>query len=135
MELTVKYALFLVLMTCLVGCNATIGMSSDPEAEPWRSLFLLSFFVLIITPAISTVLLIISAWKKQSFTIKLQKWLMVLLAVMVVFWLLGEISLTPRTNIRLDLFLTLPALAIQIFIVIIGKFLVKKRGRVHNSLT
>jgi hypothetical protein len=122
MEFNLKLVILVLCMSALLGCNAYIGIPADPETQPWRSIYLFSFITILITPLVSLVALIFSFWQKPLFKLKLEKYLNYSVIVMGGLWLISEMALTSRTNIRLDLFIIIPVFIIQLVLVAIGGF-------------
>lgn len=60
---------------------------------------------------------------------RLQNKLNISLILIVVLAFLAELSLTPKTNIRLDLLLVVPAFFIHIVVYLIYTFRIKNRER------
>ena len=133
MEFDLKIVLFL-LVVLGSGCNAIIGIPTDPEAQPWKSIFLLSFFSILTITSISVISLIVSRFKNETFQLKLQNWLKYSMILVAFVWLIGEMSLTPRANIRIDLFITLPVIGIQFATVFIGWLLTRRVNVTSNKL-
>jgi len=120
-----KIIVLVLLLVLVSGCNMVIGIPSDSEAQPWKSIYFLSFVSTLMITSISVITLIVSRFKDKTFQLKLQNWLNYSMILVSVVWLIGEMSLTPRTNIRIDLFITLPAIGIQFATVFIGWFLTR----------
>ena len=110
-----------------------IGTPSDSDAHPWKSIYLLSFFSILMITSISVITLIVSIFKDNTFQLKLQNWLNYSMILVSVVWLIGEMSLTPRTNIRIDLFITLPVIGIQFTTVFIGWLLTRRVKLTSNK--
>ena len=115
----------LFVIVFLGGCNAIIGIPTHMEDQPWRSLHLISLLSILIIPILSVFALVLSFWRSSLFKLKLQKYLNMSIIVVVVLWVLGEMSLTSNTNIRLDLFFTIPAICVQLATVLIGRYITK----------
>jgi hypothetical protein len=113
--------LLIILLSFIVGgCNATIGIPTDPNAEPWKGIYLFSFYSILIIPFVSVLALSVGIRQTPIFKQKLQRYLNISVIVIGVLWLLGEMSLTSKTNIRIDLLFTIPAIAVQISTVLFG---------------
>lgn len=65
----------------------------------------------------------------KDYKNKLQKKLNFSLLAIIILLFFAELSLTPRTNIRIDLLLLLPALVTHVFIFLLFTFNIKKRGK------
>jgi hypothetical protein len=128
-----KIVVLALCLILLVGCNAIIGIPSDPQEQPWRSIYLFSIVTILIMPIISLVVLIYSFWQKPIFKLKLEKYLNYSVIVMGLLWLLGELSLPPKTNIRLDLFIIIPVFGIQLVMVAIGTFIGNKAEKTSKK--
>jgi hypothetical protein len=120
-----KIIVLVLLLVLVSGCNMVIGIPSDSEAQPWKSIYLLSFFSILMITSISVITLIVSRFKDKTFQLKLQNCLNYSMILVSVVWLVGEMSLTPRTNIRIDLFITLPVIGIQFATVFISWLLTR----------
>jgi hypothetical protein len=120
MEFNLKIIVLVLLLVLVSGCNAIIGIPSDSEAQPWKIIYLLSFVSILMITSISVITLTVSRFKDKTFQLKLQNWLYYSMILISVVWLIGEMSLTPRTNIRIDLFITIPVIGIQFVTVFIG---------------
>lgn len=134
MAFDVKVIVFFLLLVLVSGCNGIIGIPTDPEAQPWKSIFLLSFVSILMITSISVISLIVSRFKAKTFQLKLQNWLNYSMILVTFVWLIGEMSLTPRTNIRIDLFITLPVIGIQFATVFIGWLLTRGVKVTSNKL-
>lgn len=89
-----KYVFFIFMFFCISCCNHTIGIPTDPEAQPWKVFSLISFCLILILPFISMYFLIIGMWKKPSYQLILQKYLNFSIVIITVLWTFGEMSLT-----------------------------------------
>lgn len=128
-----KVIALVLLLVLLSSCNMIIGTPSDSDAQPWKSIYLLSFFSILMITSISVITLIVSIFKDNTFQLKLQNWLNYSMILVSVVWLIGEMSLTPRTNIRIDLFITLPVIGIQFTTVFIGWLLTRRVKLTSNK--
>ena len=132
MESNLKH-LFLLLsfsfiVYFLIGSNAFIGLATD-ESEPWKYLYLVCFCSLLLIPILFLWLVLKSRDMGKDYKNKLQKKLNFSLLAIIILLFFAELSLTPRTNIRIDLFLVLPALVTHVFIFLLFTFNIKKRGK------
>jgi hypothetical protein len=116
--------LFLVLL--LSGCNAYIGIPNESSEQPWRSFYIFSFISLFILPFVSTFFALKAAKKDITYKVKVQKYLNYSLVLLIGLYLLMEMSLTPNTNIRFDLFIVLVAVISQILAVFSGWYNLRK---------
>ena len=119
-----------VLFIC--GCSSLIGIPKEGGTQPWVSLFMTSFVLISIIPLVSMIALILSMWKTSIYQLKLQKYLNWSLVIIILLWLLGEVSIPPDTNIRIDFLIKYPAIVIQICIVLVGMFLCRG-GKVTST--
>ena len=115
-----KYVVLIVCAIFLIGCNAIIGIPTNQYEQPWRYIYLFSVLSILITPLLSGAALIFSIRQSTSFKLKTEKYLNYSVIVMVFLWLLVEMSLPPRANVRLDLFVIVPAIGLQLVMVIIA---------------
>jgi len=121
--------LILVLVFFLSGCNAYIGIPSDISEQPWYFFSIFSFVSLIALPFISTFFVFKAVKKDFLYKTKVQKYLNYSLILLIVLNLLMEMSLPSKTNLRFDLFLTIPAFIWQVSMVISGWY---KQGEAKN---
>lgn len=129
-----KTLFVLVLGLLLAGCNAQIGIPEDIGEQPWRTVYLVSFAFICVIPIISLVILIIARLGKPAFVKKSYQLFLYSVALFVLMlgsWLILEMSLPKDVNIRVDLFIVLPAVLAQVVIIAISRFFMLKR-RVAN---
>lgn len=119
----------LILVFVLSGCNAYIGIPSDVSEQPWYFFSIFSFVSLVVLPFISTFFVLKAVKKDVVYRAKLQKYLNYSLILLIALNLLMEMSLPSKTNIRFDLFITIPALIWQVSMVISGWY---KQGEAKN---
>ncbi len=119
----------LILVFVLSGCNAYIGIASDVSEHPWHFFSIFSFVSLVVLPFISTFFVLKAVKKDVVYRAKLQKYLNYSLILLIALNLLMEMSLPSKTNIRFDLFITIPALIWQVSMVISGWY---KQGEAKN---
>lgn len=115
-----KYVVLIVCAILLIGCNAIIGIPTNQHEQPWRYIYLFSVLSILIMPLLSGAALIYSIRQSSNFKLMIEKYLNYSVIVIVLLWLLAEMSLPPRANIRLDLFVIIPAIGLQLVTVIIG---------------
>jgi hypothetical protein len=125
-EYKMKLLLVIICLGLLSGCNAFIGIPTDLDTQPWRTLYLISFFSLLFLPVLSIATLVFSIWQSPEFKLKLEKYLYKSLLVFGGLWLLTELSLPSNTNIRVDLFFIIPALLMQLVAVFIAILMANK---------
>ena len=117
----------LVLAGCLllVGCNALVGVPENMDEQPWRTVYLIAFFVVCLVPVITLITLFAVRLSKPTF-IRQRKPLFVFSAgmfmLMLCAWLGMEFSLPKNTNIRLDLFIVIPASAVQMVLIALSGY-------------
>ncbi len=128
-----KYVVLVVCIILLIGCNAIIGIPSDHQEQPWRYIYFFSMFLILLMPLLSISVLILSIWKSSTFQLKIEKCLNYSIIVIVLLWLLVEMSLPPRTNIRLDLFIITPVMALQLIMVVIGTIVGSRAEKTSNN--
>jgi len=109
-----------ISMFVLAGCNAYIGIPKEQTEQPWYFLAWFSFVVIVILPFISTRFVLRASKAELTYKIKIQKHLNYSLILLFALCILHEMSLTPRTNIRFDLFLIIPCILTQIIAVFTG---------------
>jgi hypothetical protein len=119
----------LVLVLLLSGCNAYIGIPTDVYDQPWYFLSIFSFVSLITLPFVSTFFVFKAVRKNVVYKAKVQKYLNYSLILLIALNLLMEMSLPPKTNLRFDLFITIPALIWQVSMVISSWY---KQGEAEN---
>ena len=119
----------LILVFVLSGCNVYIGIPSDVSEQPWYFFSIFSFVSLVVLPFISTFFVLKAVKKDVVYRAKLQKYLNYSLILLIALNLLMEMSLPSKTNIRFDLFITIPALIWQVSMVISGWY---KQGEAKN---
>ena len=128
MECNLKYLIFLLLYGFssyfLIASNATIGLASN-ENEPWQYLYLFCFIGLILVPILSVAFVLKSSGMGLDYQTRLQKKLNLSLIVMVLLMFFAELSLTPKTNIRIDLLIVIPALIVHGITFLIFSFSMK----------
>jgi hypothetical protein len=129
MECNLKYLSFLLLYSFslyfLIASNATIGLALH-ENEPWKYLYLFCFIGLILIPISTVVFVLKSRSMGLDYKNKLQKKLNLSLVAIVALVFFAELSLTPKTNIRIDLLLVIPALIAHGITFLIFTFSIKK---------
>lgn len=101
---------------------------------PCRTIYLIAFFVVCLVPVITLITLFAVRLTKPTF-IRQRKPLFVFSAgmfmLMLCAWLGMEFSLPKNTNIRLDLFIVIPAFAVQaVLIALSGSYYKRSRGDV-----
>ncbi len=129
MEFNLKYLSFLLLycfsLYFLIASNATIGLASH-ESEQWKYIYLFCFIGLISIPISTVVFVFKSRSMGLDYKNRLQKKLNLSLVAIVALVFFAELSLTPKTNIRIDLLLVIPALIAHGITFLIFTFSVKK---------
>lgn len=129
MEFNLKYLSFLLLycfsLYFLIASNATIGLPSH-ESEQWKYIYLFCFIGLISIPISTVVFVLKSRSMGLDYKNRLQKKLNLSLVAIVALVFFAELSLTPKTNIRIDLLLVIPALIAHGITFLIFTFSVKK---------
>jgi len=112
--------LILISMFVLVGCNAYIGIPKEHTEQPWYFIFWFTFIISVLLPFFSTWFALKASKADVLYKTKVQKYLNYSIIFLIVLCILHEMSLTPRTNIRLDLFLLIPCILIQMIAVFIA---------------
>jgi hypothetical protein len=116
MEFNLKHLSFLLLycfsLYFLIASNATIGLASH-ESEQWKYIYLFCFIGLILIPISTVAFVLKSRSMSLDYKSRLQKQLNLSLIAIVVLMLFAELSLAPKTNIRVDLILVIPALVVH----------------------
>lgn len=116
-----------VLAGCLLlaGCNALVGVPENMDEQPWRTIYLIAFFVVCLVPVITLITLFVVRLTKPTFICH-RKPLFVfsggLFMLMLCAWLVLEFSLPERVNIRLDLFIVIPAFAMQMVLIALSGY-------------
>ena len=87
-----------------------------------KFLYIFSFISLFVLPFISTFFVLKASKKVLTYKIKIQKYFNYSLVLFVALYLLLEMSLTPKTNIRIDLFIVIVAAISQILVVLSSWF-------------
>ncbi|MAJ69338.1 MAG: hypothetical protein CBB67_017835 [Alteromonadaceae bacterium TMED7] len=92
---------------------------------PCRTIYLIAFFVVCLVPVITLITLFVVRLTKPTF-IRHRKPLFVfsggLFMLMLCAWLVMEFSLPERVNIRLDLFIVIPAFAMQMVLIALSGY-------------
>ena len=111
-----KHLAFLLLYSLsvyfLVASNVTLGLATD-ESEVWRYLYFFCLLSLISIPVLTLSNVLLSLNKGLGYKNRLQKRLNLSLIVIVLLVLFLEMSLTPKSNIRVDLILVIPAIILH----------------------
>ena len=118
---------FILLVSCLAlfGCNAMIGIPKTMDEEPWKTIYQVTALTILIFPVVSLLALIAIRLTKPAFIksrTQLQRYAQFLLMAVFGVWLIMEMSLPARTNIRIDLFVIIPALVAQVIITVLSRF-------------
>jgi hypothetical protein len=132
MECNLKYLSFLLLygfsLYFLIASNSTIGLASH-ENESWKYLYLFCFIGLILIPISTVAFVLKSRSMGLDYKNRLQRKLNLSLIAIVVLMFFAELSLTPKTNIRVDLLLVIPALIAHAITFLIFTFCIKKGAK------
>ncbi|KPV95849.1 hypothetical protein AN214_02043 [Pseudoalteromonas sp. P1-9] len=120
--------LYVLTLYFLIASNASIGQASY-ENEPWKYLYLFCFVSQLLIPCSAILLVLKSRSMGVEYKQRLQNKLNISLILIVALAFLAELSLTPKTNIRLDLLLVVPAFFIHIVVYLIYTFRIKNRER------
>lgn len=111
-----KHLFFLLVYSIalyfLVASNATIGLAAH-ESEAWKYLYFFCSIGLIVIPILTIIFVFKSKNMGLDYKNRLQKKLNLSLIVIIALMFFAELSLTPRTNIRVDLLLVIPALIVH----------------------
>jgi hypothetical protein len=119
--------LFGVSLYFLIGSSAVIGLASN-ENEPWKYLYLFCFISLLLIPCLFLILVLKSRSQERDYKNQLQKKLNFSLVAIIFLVFFSELSLTTRTNIRIDLLLVIPALITHVLTFLFFTFNIKKRA-------
>lgn len=120
--------LYVLTLSFLIASNAYIGQASY-ENEPWKYLYLFCFASQLLIPCSAILLVLKSRSMGAEYKQRLQNKLNISLILIVALAFLAELSLTPETNIRVDLLLVVPVLFIHIVVYLIYTFSIKNRER------
>ena len=116
-----------VLAGCflLAGCNALFGVPENMDEQGWRTIYLIAFFGVCLVPVITLITLFVVRLTKPTF-IRHRKSLFVFSGAMFMLmfcaWLVMEFSLPDTANIRLDLFIVIPAFAMQTLLIALSGY-------------
>ena len=130
--LPIKLISLLFCFTLLTGCNDYFINTTQLTNSTWQPLLVIAFISLFLIPLISLALLIFSQWKHLQFKITLQRYLHGSLVLMLAIAWFIELSLVQRADNRMDLMLTLCALATQMVLVVAAFVLVNKQQKMHQ---
>ncbi|WP_158683527.1 hypothetical protein [Pseudoalteromonas sp. T1lg24] len=120
--------LYVLTLSFLIASNASIGQASY-ENEPWKYLYLFCVVSQLLIPCSAILLVLKSRSMGVEYKQRLQNKLNISLMLIVALAFLAELSLTPETNIRIDLLLVVPVLFIHIVVYLIYTFSIKNRER------
>jgi len=112
-----KIYLIILLSLMLNGCNYIIGIPDGMYEQPWRAFYLISLTILWLLPLLSIIVLIYASLIRNKAKFFLYKTVYFSVYIVAFMLLLSEISLTATTNIRMDLFITIPLVICQLIMV------------------
>lgn len=116
----------------LSGCKDYIQQSSALTAVNLQPVMTFSFICILFIPMLSLLLFGFSFFKHLKFKVNLQKFLHGALVLMLTLAWLIELNLTNSAQNRLDLVITLAALAIQMAVVLLAFISLNKQQKLHN---
>jgi len=123
----------LLALIMLAGCETKIAQSINTNGFHWGPILTLIYASILLTPIVSTVLLVFSQYKPLSFKVKLQQIIHIsLLGMLLLAWFI-ELSNISIINSRLDLIIMLAALFIQMLVAILVFVSVSKHQKKHNK--
>ena len=106
-----------------MGCNAVIGIPDHLDEEPWRSISIVSAWTLWALPALSVIMLLLAAWFKGSLRTNCLKAITRSPFLVLILFLVTEMSIPNDANMRIDLFITIPVIVIQLAFAAFAKYL------------
>ncbi|KTF17972.1 hypothetical protein [Pseudoalteromonas sp. H105] len=122
--------LLLPLLT-LMGCETPLAQSTVAIEFHWPPVLTLIYASILLTPIVSTALLVLSQYKPLAFKVKLQQLIHISLLVMLLLAWFIELSNTNTMSSRLDLIIMLAALFLQMLVAILVFISVSKQQKKH----
>lgn len=134
LTIQIKLICLLFCMILLTGCNEHLISTTQLTNSAWQPLLVIAFISLVLIPLISLAFVIFSQWKHLKFKITLQRYLHCSLVLMLCIAWFIELIMVQRSDNRLDLILTLCALATQMILVVAAFIHVsKQQKRQHRA--
>lgn len=128
-----KKLVLLIPLLALLGCENIVPQSTIITEFQWRPILTLTYISILLTPIVSTALLVLSQYKALLFKVKLQKFIHIsLLGMLLLAWFI-ELNNTNTTSNRLDLIIMLAALFLQMLVAIFVFVSVNKQQQKHNK--
>ncbi|BDF93975.1 hypothetical protein KAN5_08130 [Pseudoalteromonas sp. KAN5] len=113
----------------LTGCNEALITGGPSAFMSWQPLLIITLSCLMLIPILSLTLLIFSQWKHLQFKITLQRYLHSSLILMLAIGWFIEVGLAQHHDNKVNLIITLCALASQLALVIFAFIRVNKQQK------
>jgi len=127
-----RTSILILALLMLPGCEKEIAQSINANEFQWGPILSLIYACILLTPIVSTVLLVFSQYKPLTFKVKLQQFIhFSLLGMLVLAWFI-ELNNTHIMSSRLDLIIMLAALFLQMLVAILVFVSVSKHQHKHN---
>lgn len=127
-----RTSILILALLMLPGCEKEIAQSINANEFQWGPILTLICACILLTPIVSTVLLVFSQYKPLTFKVKLQQFIhFSLLGMLVLAWFI-ELNNTHLISSRLDLIIMLAALFLQMLVAILVFVSVSKHQHKHN---
>lgn len=109
----------------LAGCNALFGVPETSDEQPWRTVYLIALSAICMVPVISLSTLIAVRITRPAFIRRSQSLFVFSVGMFMLLlcaWLVLELSLPKHANIRIDLFIVIPAAALQAILIALSGY-------------